>query len=64
MLDHITMELNAREAEEARHTERLPKCCECGEPIHDEKLYNIHGELYCEDCMWGFRERTEYYIED
>ena len=30
--------------------ERLPKCDSCGEPIQDEFLWEIGGEVYCEEC--------------
>lgn len=30
--------------------ERLPKCDSCGEPIQDEYLWEIGGDVYCERC--------------
>lgn len=30
--------------------EKLPKCDFCGEPIQDEYLWEIGGEVYCERC--------------
>ena len=64
MLDYITQELNRREAAEQKWLDRLPKCCECGNPIQDEKLFNIHGDFYCEECMEYFKEYTEGYINE
>lgn len=29
---------------------KLPKCVSCGEPIQDDYLFNIGGELYCVEC--------------
>ena len=59
MIDHITQELNRREAEEHRWLAIRPRCSECGDPIQDEKLYNINGDLYCEECIENFKEDTE-----
>lgn len=49
--------------------EKLPKCENCGEPIQEECLYDIDGELYCDECIGEvvkekFRKRTEEYIEE
>ena len=44
----------AREAELAK----LPKCCECGEPIQTDCYFEIDGDLYCEDCMDNHRHYT------
>ena len=30
---------------------RLPKCCECNQPIQDEYAYYIHDEWICQACM-------------
>lgn len=30
---------------------KLPRCCECDEPIQDEFCYEINDELICKDCM-------------
>ncbi len=37
-------------AEQTR-LDRLPKCCECDEPITDECCYEINGEYLCEKCL-------------
>ena len=29
----------------------LPECCECGEKIQDEYLFEINDEYICERCM-------------
>ena len=53
------------DAEENESLDRLPVCDYCGEPIQDEYLYEIDGELYCEDCMKEhFRKPTDKYMED
>ena len=40
---------------------RLPVCADCGEPIQTEYLYEIDGDLICEDCM---RENHRRCIDD
>jgi formylmethanofuran dehydrogenase subunit E len=47
--------------EQDKRLERLPICCECGEHIQSEWLYDINGDLYCEDCMKNCRMAVERY---
>lgn len=52
-------------AHEARREEKrakLPVCEVCGEPITDDCLYDLGGELICEECMNSFRRYTDNYI--
>nr|DAZ73327.1 MAG TPA: DNA ligase IV [Caudoviricetes sp.] len=28
-----------------------PVCVCCEEPIQDDHMYDIYGDIYCEDCM-------------
>lgn len=49
--------------------EQLPVCDHCHEHITEEHLYDIDGEIYCEECAKDivkekFRKRTEDYMED
>lgn len=38
-------------------------CSACGRPLIDgEDVYNIHGEIICEDCIDEFHET--YWAED
>ena len=39
------------DAEQQEYLESLPICDKCGEPIQDDYLYDIGGDIYCEDCM-------------
>lgn len=64
MRDPVIEALDRREAEEQRWLDSLPKCCDCGEPIQDDYLYDICGDIYCEECIRNFREYTEGYIND
>ena len=55
---------NAHDAEQQREAGRLPKCDYCGKTIMDEHLYDINGDVICEDCMKdNFRKPVENYIE-
>lgn len=52
------------EAERQREIEKLPVCCDCGDHIQDD-LYDIDGDLYCEDCMRiNFKKPLEDYIKE
>ena len=43
---------------------QMPHCINCGEPIQDDHLFNIDGDLFCEECMVeNFRRSTEDYVE-
>ena len=37
--------------EQEEESKKLPKCCECGERIDDDYLFDIEGDLYCEECI-------------
>lgn len=39
----------AYERDVEAYRNRLPRCAKCGEPITDEKAYDIDG-WYCESC--------------
>lgn len=42
---------------------KLPRCEECGKRIHDDELFNIHGVLYCEECVYKMRRYTCDFME-
>ena len=47
-----------RQQEEALN--RLPKCCECNEPIQDDYCFEINDEFVCERCLIeNYRKSTE-----
>ena len=51
-----------KEHEEERWLAKRPVCCLCGKPIQDERLFDIDGELYHEECAFDeFRKWTEDY---
>lgn len=44
------------DAQQNKQLERLPKCAHCGHEIQDERLLNVHGELFhiaCADEAFG-----------
>ena len=50
------------EAEQEALLSRRPKCVCCEEPIQDDYLYDINGDLYCEECMNEiFRGNSDVY---
>lgn len=52
------------EAEQQAKLDKLPICCECGEPIQTEDCYEVNDELYCPDCMDNHRAWVESLIEN
>ena len=51
------------EAERERWRNARPKCCCCDQPIQDEQLMDIGGELYHIECaIRSFSADTEDYI--
>ena len=39
---------------------KLPKCCECDEPIQDDYCFVINDEIICEKCLKeNYRKATE-----
>ena len=54
--------LEIHEAEQEAQLEKCPTCAYCNEPIQDDYLFDIDGELYCEECMKDlYRHSTENY---
>ena len=55
-LDHWAEHNRQQEAE----LNRLPKCCECCEPIQDDYCFQINDEIICEQCLVeNYRISTE-----
>lgn len=43
----------------------LPVCCNCGEPIQDDYLFDFDEYLLCEDCLKElYRRPADRYIEE
>lgn len=44
--------------------DKLPRCCECDEPIQSEYCFEINDELVCPGCMKdNHRKSVENFIE-
>ena len=51
-------------AQQDREAAKFPVCVYCEEPITDENLFDIDGELYHCDCFVSeHKKRTEDYME-
>lgn len=57
-------EFEQYDREQTEALERLPRCSVCEEPIQGDVLFEIHGELYCEDCIDDCRKYVDEYIND
>ena len=51
------------ETQQENMLSRMPQCCECGEHIQEEHLFDVNGDLFCFDCMKAnFERETEEYM--
>jgi ribosomal protein L34E len=63
--DDPIADYNRYEADQEERLDKLPKCDICGEPIQDDYLYDIYGDIFCEDCLKDkFRKNVEDYTDD
>lgn len=49
----------ARDRDQNRWLESLPKCKCCEEPIQQEMAYHRNGEWICDACLENCREEVE-----
>ena len=49
--DNPIADFDRWDAEQQRALEKLPECCECGEPIQDDFCYEINDMIICEECL-------------
>ena len=62
--DNPLADFDRHDAECEAELERLPKCDYCGKRIQDDYLYDLEGDIVCENCMKReFRKETESYIK-
>ena len=62
--DDPVADFHRHDWEQEAWLKKLPVCCICHEPIQSEELFDIEGDLYCEDCGDSlFKRYTENYIE-
>ena len=53
----------AHERQQERQLAQLPKCDYCNQPIQDEHLFDINGDVMCEKCLIReFRKDVEDYV--
>lgn len=53
-----------RERQQEAWLARRPKCVHCNQPIQDERVFDVEGELYHVDCFnESHLKWTEDYIE-
>lgn len=50
MMDNYDL-WEAHDIEQEKWLERRPICCICGDHIQDETMFNVNGDIYCEECM-------------
>ena len=63
--DEPIRDFEQHDAEQQRRRRRLPRCCECDEPIQDDDCFEINGELICPGCLKdNHQKRTADYIEE
>ena len=61
--DNPVADFERYDAKQQEELNKLPKCDACGEPIQDDHLFDINGDLFCEECMMEiFKQDTEDYI--
>lgn len=62
--DDPVKDAERNEARKEAELERLPRCSYCNQPIQDGYLFDIEGELYCEEhAMELFRKDVADYVE-
>ena len=54
-------DFDRHEAEQERELKKLPKCCECDNPIQSEECYEINDELICPECL---KDNHRKWVED
>lgn len=52
------------EARQERELAKYPKCDCCDEPITEDILFDIEGDIFCEACMMdNFKKFTSDYMD-
>lgn len=63
--DNPLADFDAYEWEREKQLKRRPKCDHCKEHIQDDYLYEIQGELICEECLEKhYRKHTEDFEQE
>lgn len=62
--DDPIADFNDHDASVSKWLSSRPICDMCGEHIQDDYLFEINGELICEDCLKTYhRKHVEDYME-
>ena len=62
--DDPVADFHRYDAEQEKRLEKLPRCCECDNPIQTEECYEINDELICPECLNdNHRKLVEDYVE-
>lgn len=51
VMEALSDHLYEEEMAEKEFKDSRPRCEQCGKPITDEYLYDIGGEILCQECM-------------
>lgn len=58
-------DFDRHEANLQKELNKQPVCVDCDEPIQDDHLFDVDGDLFCEECMIAnFKRNTENYIKE
>ena len=49
--DDPIADFERHDAKQQAELDKIPRCCECDEPIQDAFCYEINDELICGECM-------------
>jgi len=49
------------DAEQEALLDKLPRCCECDQPIQQEDAVYINDEWICDDCLSSYRREVNPY---
>jgi formylmethanofuran dehydrogenase subunit E len=61
--DNPVLDAMRYDAERQAEMDRLPRCCECGEPITDDYCYEINDSLICTECMErNYKKDTDDFV--
>ena len=55
--DDPIRDFEKHDAEQERWLQSRPVCSECGEHIQDEELFDIDGDLVCEECLTDYMKK-------
>jgi hypothetical protein len=64
LTDDPLSDFDRYDRQQSEELKKRPVCCNCWQPIQEERLWDINGFLYCDECARDeFQKDTEDYIE-